>query len=158
MEENSGRRVAESSPISEYTMTNDMNQRGQALIILVTTLFLGGSSLALGVAATGKNLKEIEKSVKLHVQDTEKQQQSLNLIKQWKKEGKAVVKQYNKKRIALLKQLNKHDANRADLESAASELLELDQQTAKRILDIQYSLRENTTKQEWESIFSVSDK
>lgn len=139
-------------------MTNDMNQRGQVLIILVTTLFLGGSSLALGVAATGKNLKEIEKSIKLKVQDIEKQQQSLNLIKQWKKEGKVVVKQYNKRRVVLLKQLNRHDANRTDLETAARALLDLDHQASKRILDVQFSLRENMTKQEWENVFSGSNK
>jgi len=139
-------------------MTENTNQRGQALIILVTTLFLGGSSLALGVATTGKTLKEIEKSIKLHVQDTAKQQQSLSLIKQWKKEGKAVLKQYNKKRLALLKQLNRHDASRADLESATRDLLDLDQQTSERILDIKFSLRKNMTKQEWESVFADVSK
>lgn len=139
-------------------MIKNADQRGQALIILMATLFWGGSSLALGVATTGMTLKEIEKRVKTYVEDTSKQQQSLALLKQWKKEGKAVVKQYNKNRIVLLKQMNRHDADREELESAAKEILDMDQQTSNRILDIQYSLRENMTKAEWEKVFSIQDE
>jgi DNA-binding transcriptional MerR regulator len=139
-------------------MINNANQRGQVLIILMTSLFLGGSSLALGVATTGMTLKDIEKSIKIHVQDTSKQQQSLALLKQWKKEGKTLNKQFNKKRVNLLKLMNLHGANRADLELATKEILDIDQQASKRILDINFELRGTMTKQEWESIFSGSNK
>ena len=67
-------------------------QRGQLLIIYLTTLFIGGSSVALGVLATGQSIKQIEKNVKTHVLDPSKQQQSLALLKQWKDEGKAQKK------------------------------------------------------------------
>ena len=139
-------------------MNNNTNQRGQTLIIIMTALFLGGSSLALGVATTGKTLKEIEKSIKSDVRDETNKQISLALVKQWKKEGKAVRKQFNVQRKDLLKMLNNHNSRETDLVAAVNEILELDRQSSERVLDLHYELRKSMTKQEWESVFSISDK
>lgn len=139
-------------------MKTVIRQRGQVLIIYLTTLFVGGSSLALGLVATGKSLKEIEKSVKVHVQDVSRQQQSLLLLEQWEKEGKALRKEYQKQRETILGLIKKHDAEKSAFKSTIDKMLNMDQQTSKRLLDIQYDLRKNMTAGEWGNVFSHAQK
>lgn len=54
-------------------MNTFIRQRGQLLIIYLTTLFMSGS-IALGLLATGKSIKELNKSVKTHVVAPSRQQ------------------------------------------------------------------------------------
>lgn len=129
-------------------------QRGQILIIYLTTLFLGGSSLTLGVLATGKSLKDLEKDVKTNVLDPARQQQSLALLEQWKDEGKAIKKEYKEQRKTLTGLIKKYDTNESGFTSTINELLEMDKRVGKRLLDIQYNLRETMTREEWSKVFS----
>ena len=135
-------------------MKNFKKQRGQLLIIYLTTLFIGGSSVALGVLATGKPIKQIEKDIKTHVLDSSKQQQSLVLLRQWKDEGKVQKKKYKAQRKELLSLIKKHDSNKASFKLIIDDILKVDQQSSKRLLDIQYELRDNITEKEWKKIFS----
>jgi len=128
-------------------------QSGQLLIIYLTTLFVGGSTLTLGVLATGQPVKELEKSVKAHVVDKERQQQALLLLGQWQDEGKALKKEYQKQRDSLLELLKQHDADRLAFESAVDKILKMDQKTSTRMLDIQYGLRDTLTQEEWSKVF-----
>ena len=131
-------------------------QSGQILIIYLTTLFVGGSSVVLGTLATGKPIKEIEKSIKTHITEPSRQQQLLTLLKQWKVEGKQQQKLYSKQRKTLLGLIKNHAADTSAFKSKTVELLDMDKRTAKRLLDIQYGLRENMTREEWDKIFSSS--
>jgi hypothetical protein len=128
-------------------------QSGQLLIIYLTTLFVGGSTLTLGVLATGQPVKELEKNVKAHVVDKERQQQALLLLGQWQDEGKALKKEYQKQRDSLLELLKQHDADRLAFESAVDKILKMDQKTSTRMLDIQYGLRDTLTQEEWSKVF-----
>lgn len=129
-------------------------QRGQILIIYLTTLFIGGSSVALGVLATGNTIDDIEKGVKTHVLDTTRQKQSLALLEQREDEGKVQKEKYKEQRETLLSLIKKHDTDKTAFKHAINEILTMDQQTSKRLLDIQYSLRDNLTPKEWQEIFS----
>ena len=131
------------------------NQRGQLLIIYLTTLFAGGSTLALGVLATGKTIKEIEKSVKVHVVDEQRQQQTLALLEQWQDEGEVLQEEYKKQRESLLELLRVHDADQSAFRSKIDEILKIDQQTSNRMLDIQYGMREKMTPEEWSKVFAA---
>lgn len=135
-------------------MNTFIKQRGQILIIYLTTMFVGGSSVALGVLATGKTIKELEKGVKVHVLDSTKQQQSLALLERWEDEGKALKKEYKEQRKVLVELIKKHDANMSYFTAKSNELLEMDQRAANRLLDIQYDLRKNMTREEWNKVFS----
>ena len=135
-------------------MNTFTNQRGQILIIFLTALFVGGSSLALGVVATGKDLKEINKSVKVHVQEPSRQQKSLVLLEQWKDEAKERKKDYKKQRKALVELFMNHDADKAAFKPTMDELLDFDNRASERLLDIQYGLRKNMTREEWDKVFS----
>lgn len=132
-------------------------QRGQLLIIYLTTLFAGGSTLALGMLATGKTIKEFEKSVKSHVQDDSRQKKSLELLEQWEDEGKALKKEYKEQRETLLDLVKEHDSEKSAFNSVINEILTMDQQTSKRLLDIQYEMREHITAEEWGIIFSEAN-
>lgn len=135
-------------------MNKSIKQHGQILIIYLTTMFAGGSSVALGVIATGMTINDIEKSVKTYVQDQSRQQQSLVLLEQWEDEGKALKKIYKKQRETLLDLIKKHDADKAAFDTVINEILTMDQQTSRRLLDIQYDLRQNLTAEEWSKVFS----
>jgi len=132
-------------------------QRGQLLIIYLTTLFVGGSSVALGVLATGMSIKEIEKSVKSHVQDESRQKISLELLEQWEDEGKTLKKEYKEQRETLLDLIKKHDSEKSAFNSTINKILTMDQQTTKRLLDIQYELRQNMTAEEWSKVFKAKE-
>ena len=129
-------------------------QRGQLLIIYLTTMFIGGSSVALGVLATGNTINDIEKGVKTHVLDTTRQKQSLALLEQWEDEGKAQKEKYKEQREILLSLIKKHDTDNAAFKRAIDEILTMDQQTSKQLLDIQYNLRKSMTPKEWAKVFS----
>ena len=129
-------------------------QHGQILIIYLTTLFVGGSSLALGILSTGKPLKDLAKSVKVHVTDNERQRQVLDLLEQWEDEGKEKQKVYRKQREHLLDLVKDHATNRAQFDNQLEQLLEMDTANSRRLLDIQYGLRDNMTESEWNQVLA----
>jgi len=134
-------------------MNSFTKQRGQLLIIYLTTVFSGGASIALGVLATGKPLKELEKSIKVNVPDESRQKLSLVLLEEWKDEGKTVQKTYTEDREALFDLFKNYKADKASFKNKIAQVIELDKKTSKHILDIQYDLRKNITKEEWNKIF-----
>lgn len=134
-------------------MNTFIRQRGQLLIIYLTTLFMSGS-IALGLLATGKSIKELNKSVKTHVVAPSRQQKSLTLLKQWKDEGEIQKKAYKKQRESLLDLIKKHDINNAAFKAAINSMIKMDKENTKRLLDIQYGLRQHIKPGEWNKIFT----
>ncbi|MCK5386265.1 MAG: hypothetical protein KAJ39_03705 [Gammaproteobacteria bacterium] len=134
-------------------MNTFIRQRGQLLIIYLTTLFMSGS-IALGLLATGKSIKELNKSVKTHVVAPSRQQKSLTLLKQWKDEGEIQKKAYKKQRETLLDLIKKHDVNNAAFKAAINSMIKMDKENTKRLLDIQYGLRQHIKPGEWNKIFT----
>ena len=134
-------------------MSREFKQRGQILIIYLTSLFIGGSSLAVGMLATGKTIKDLEKGVKSHVTEPERQEKALSLLEQWGKEGKQLQKTYKAQRETLLDLIKQYDAEKSSFQSSIREAVTTDSSTSKRLLDIQYALRENMTKKEWDRVF-----
>lgn len=135
-------------------MKNIFKQRGQILIIYLTTLFVGGSSLALGILATGKPIKELEKGVKAHVLDSDRQIQSLALLDKWNDQGESLRQEYQQQRERLLDLIKDHDAKLSSFETEMKQLLAMDESTATTLLDIQYELRNSLTRSEWKNIMS----
>lgn len=134
-------------------MNTFIRQRGQLLIIYLTTLFMSGS-IALGLLATGKSIKELNKSVKTHVVAPSRQQKSLTLLKQWKDEGEIQKKAYKKQRESLLDLIKKHDVNNAAFKATINSMIKMDKENTKRLLDIQYGLRQHIKPGEWNKIFT----
>jgi hypothetical protein len=130
------------------------SQYGQVLIIYLTTLFIGGSSLVLGMVATGKSTKELEKGVKATITDPGRQKHVLDLLEQWEDQGESVHKEYVIKRKALANLITHYGSKKQQFNSIRDELLVMDDQTSKQLLDIQYSLRKAMTRKEWDAVFA----
>lgn len=130
-------------------------QYGQVLIIYLTTLFIGGSSLVLGVVATGKDTNELEKSVKATITDAGHRSEALELLSQWEKQGKVVNEQYMNQRKHLAALIQDYSSKKRQFNSARDGILLMDKTTSKQLLDIQYALRKTMTRKEWDNIFSA---
>ena len=135
-------------------MKNHFKQKGQILIIYLTTLFVGGSSLALGIFSTGKPLDDLIKDVKVHVTDSERQLKALELLNQWNEEGEEKQKVYREQRERLLDLVKDHASTRAQFDAEIEQLLVMDAENAKRLLDIQYALRNSMTESEWNQVLA----
>ena len=129
-------------------------QRGQLLIIYLSTLFVGGSSLALGILSTGKPMDDLVEAVETMVPAGDRQARTLQLLDQWGEEGEARQSIYREQRERLLELLQDHAASRAQFLAEIDRLLETDSSTATQLLDMQYQLRENLTESEWQQVMS----
>ncbi len=129
-------------------------QRGQLLIIYLSTLFIGGSSLALGLLSTGKPLDDLVEAIETMVPAGDRQTRTLRLLDQWGEEGEARQEDYQQQRERLLELLEDHATSRTQFESEIELLLETDKSTASLLLDIQYELRENLTAAEWQQLMT----
>lgn len=130
------------------------SQYGQVLIIYLTTLFVGGSSLALGIVATGKSINDLEKSVTVHVLDMERQNRALALLEEWNDEGKSLRKAYTSQRERLFSLIKDHNTSESAFNKEMNQLLAMDKSASDRLLDIQYRLRNNMTSSEWDRVMS----
>ena len=134
-------------------MSNLFRQRGQILIIYLSTLFVGGASLAVGVLATGSPIKDIQKNVKIHVSDKARQESTLALLEQWEDQAKEQKKVYKQQRETLLDLIKAHDSDKTEFNSTINDILAVDEDTSRRVLDIQYELRQHMTADEWAKVF-----
>ena len=135
-------------------MRNHFRQSGQILIIYLTTLFVGGSSLAVGVIAAGKSIDDLMKSAEVVIADSDREKQAMDLFNQWQEEGKSIKEDYSGQRERLLSLIKDHSAKKESFETEIEQLLAFDQSASQRILDIQYELRKTMTKSEWDKVMS----
>ena len=130
------------------------NQGGQVLVILLTTVFLGGSTAAVGVLTTGQTSKEITKKVKKLDMDKDREKQALKLVKRWKKDGKAFWKADQKNLKKVFKLMKKYETTPEDLDRfLARQDRNIDKNDA-ILLDSRFALKEVLTEEEWNAVFN----
>ena len=59
---------------------------------------------------------------------------------------------YDDQRKALFKLMKKHDDQKAEIDLMANKVTDLDNTATKKLLDIQYNLRQLITEEEWNKI------
>lgn len=133
-------------------MKNSTKQRGQILIILLGSMFLGGAA-SVTTFVEGSSTKDVKKAIKKIVADETRKDEILTLIKQWDKQHKKTRKQVKKEQKALLKVLTSHDGSRDEMQHAADILNESIDSEDKVFLDLKYSMREKLTKEEWDQFW-----
>ena len=133
-------------------MNNFVKQRGQILIILFGSMFLGGAA-SVTTFVEGSSTKDVKKAIKKIVPDETRKDEILTLIKQWDKQHKKTRKQVKKEQKALLKVLTNYDGSRDQMQHAADILNESIDDEDKVFLDLKYSMREKLTKEEWEQFW-----
>jgi hypothetical protein len=129
-------------------------QRGQVLVILVGTLFLGGAGLAAGVMSSGSTLKQLKKDIKALELTDAREDQALDVLKRWNKAVKPVAKEHRKHAKELLKmmkeQLTTADALAAEFAAQNNNTLDAGVQVAA----LRDELRAILSKSEWDRVFA----
>ena len=133
-------------------MNNFVKQRGQILIILFGSMFLGGAA-SVTTFVEGSSTKDVKKAIKKIVPDETRKDEILTLIKQWDKQHKKTRKQVKKEQKALLKVLTNYDGSRYQMQHATDILNESIDDEDKVFLDLKYSMREKLTKEEWDQFW-----
>ena len=133
-------------------MNNCVKQRGQILIILFGSMFLGGAA-SVTTFVEGSSTKDVKKTIKKVVADETRKDELLTLIKQWDKQHKKTRKQVKKEQKALLNVMTSYDGSRDRMQHAADILNESIDDEDKVFLDLKYSMREKLTKEEWEQFW-----
>ena len=133
-------------------MNNFVKQRGQILIILFGSMFLGGAA-SVTTFVEGSSTKDVKKAIKKIVPDETRKDEILTLIKQWDKKHKKTRKQVKKEQKSLLKVLTSYDGNREQMQQVADILNESIDREDKVFLDLKYSMREKLTKEEWDQFW-----
>jgi NCAIR mutase (PurE)-related protein len=128
-------------------------QRGQVLVIVVGSIFLGGG-LAAGALSSGATLKAIKKDIKSLEIDASREEQALDIVKNWKKAVKPVWKSQAKHSDQIVKLLqNQHTTAEAVAEQFALQTSEI-AGTEAQVLELRDQLRSVLTRDEWERVFS----
>ena len=129
------------------------NQSGQILIILLSTIFLGGAT-TITTFIEGHSAKDVKKAVKKVVADDARKDEILELIDTWKKEKKKHDKEVIKGRKSILKVMERYDWTREDLQQASSRLDEAIRKIDRSYLDLRFNLKEKITRDEWNAIYA----
>jgi hypothetical protein len=112
-----------------------------------------GGSVTVGLLATGQSTKQITKEVKSLEMDEERQDETVRLLKKWKKDGKAFWKADQKSMKKVLKLMKKYETTPGELQ----DLIDRQDQNAdehdKTLLDTRFALKEQLTREEWDAVF-----
>jgi len=135
-----------------------MQQKGQALIILLTILFVGSSTTAIGVLLTGKTIPQIKKEVSATIANKQRIKKINAVLDAWKDE----VAEQEKKAVALRKEMfqlyQRHDTRADQLEKIFSKIDDLNRESIAMILNSRFALIEQMSADEWSRIFSKERK
>lgn len=128
-------------------------QKGQVLVILLGTMFLGGSVATIQTMATGKSIDTLQSDVKRVVKDPGRAKGVLKILEQWKAEGTAFWKAQESHQEAIRALFERHDATREEFETLRTSIGSVDAQYTEKFMNIRASIHENMTREEWQAVF-----
>lgn len=127
-------------------------QRGQIMLIILGSLFLGGGAVT-GAFATGQSLKSLRKEAQQLDIGTARRDEVLALIDRWEAVSAPAVKDFEDYGRALLALLREQQASPPDFH----DLMERQRQSARaaeeRLLPLRDELRATLTRSEWDRLF-----
>ena len=135
-------------------MNTIRKQRGQVLIIIVGTLFLGGAGLATGALSSGDTLKAMNKDIKALNLDDAREDQALDVLKRWKKAAKPVWKAHSKKGDEILDLLEDQHTMEVELRELFAEQADNTADANVQVAGIREELRAILKKDEWDRVFA----
>jgi len=138
-------------------MKESMTQRGQILIILLGSMFLGGAA-SVTTFVEGSSTKDVKKAIKKVITDETRREDIVSLLSEWDKKKKKTRKQVEKEQKALLKVLTSYDGTRQAMQQAAEILNDSIDDEDRVFLDLKYSMREKFIKEEWDRFWAQKDK
>lgn len=134
-------------------MTRGKTQSGQVLIIILATLFFGGSAALVGTLGTGHSLHELKSRIEHVVKDADRELALKGVLDGWEKEGKDYEKASAESQKAIVKLAHRHDATRAEFQAVYREIDARDARNIDRFLAIRESIKKQVSSEEWQAIF-----
>jgi hypothetical protein len=128
-------------------------QRGQVLIILAATLFMGGSSVVLGTLATGESIDAIKSKIRAVVKDPAKSRAAQQAVERWRDGAGDYFKASNADHEALVALVKRHDATRAEFDAVNRRMDERDARVVMEFIATRESLKKQLTREEWSALF-----
>jgi hypothetical protein len=133
-------------------MNGLQRQRGQVLVIIVGTLFLGGS-LSAGIISSGKALKAMKSDIEALQLDEPREDRALDVIKRWKAAAKPVLKTHAKQSDEILELLMDQYTTAEALTVKFSAQNENNANADSQVLALREELRSILSKEEWNRVF-----
>ena len=136
-----------------------MKRNGQVLIILVTSLFLGGglgSASRAGYLATGMTMNEIKPRIEKNVLDPVRRKALAKLLDEWTKIADDYLDRIGDRRKEFLDLIKDHGASPGGFDKQMEEIDAQNDAADKRVIDIRFSMRELMSRAEWEAVFGGS--
>lgn len=134
-------------------------QHGQVLIILISSLFLGGlatsggSSSQIGRLTTGVTLDTIQARIDEAIDDPQRKAEIFDLLDQWRKEAEAYFSRIDERRTKLLDTMMDHEVDFEEFGKFMAEMDEKNDASDEKIIDIRFALRDQMSRSEWEAVF-----
>jgi hypothetical protein len=128
-------------------------QSGQILIIILATLFFGGSAALVGTLGTGHSLEELKSRIEHVVKDPDRERALKGVLDGWEKEGKDYEKATTGSQGAIIKLAHRHDATRKEFQAVYGEIDARDARFLEKFVGIRESIRKQVTGEEWQAIF-----
>lgn len=134
-------------------MTRRKVQSGQILIILLGSLFFGGSAILVGTLGTGHSLGELKSRIEHVVKGEDRQRALRQVLDGWDKAGKEYEKATAGSQSAIVKLAHRHDATRKEFQAVYGEIDARDARYIASFVGIRDSIRKQVTVEEWQAIF-----
>lgn len=128
-------------------------QRGQVLIILAATLFMGGSAVALGTLATGEKIDEIKSKIRSVVKDADRSRAAQAAVERWRHGAQDYFKASNADHQAIVALVKRRDAARAEFDAVNNRMDERDARVVLDFITTREAIRKQLTREEWAALF-----
>jgi len=134
-------------------MTRSKMQSGQILIILLASLFFGGSAILVGTLGTGHSLEELKSRITHVVKDADRERALKGVLDGWEKAGKEYEKATAGSQKSIVGLAHRHDATRAEFQAVYREIDARDARNIDRFVAIRESIKKQMTREEWQAVF-----
>ena len=137
---------------------SERRQRGQVLIILAATLFMGGSAVALGTLATGESIDAIKSKIGSVVKDADRSRAAQQAVERWRGGARDYFKASGADHEAIVALVKRHDAARTEFDAVNQRMDERDARVVMEFIASRELLRKQLTREEWNALFRDAAK
>jgi hypothetical protein len=127
-------------------------QRGQIMLIILGTLFLGAGA-ATGVFTSGKSIESIRKEVGRMQLGATRRDRVFGLLDQWEAIAEPAHRGFDEYGKALLDLVTRQDATAADFQSVLKRQRDELKQSEGQLLPVREALRGTLDEDEWRRLF-----
>ena len=127
-------------------------QRGQLMLIILGTLFLG-SGVATGVFVSGKSIKSIRKEVAALQLEADRQDRVYRVLEQWEAIADPATDELRRYARDLMDLISRHESTKAEFQQVMLRQREEFREAEDLLLPLREELRATLDRDEWEQLF-----